>query len=49
VPAGVFNIVTGEPAEIGQAMTANPTVRKMSFTGSTRVGKLLLKASADTV
>jgi succinate-semialdehyde dehydrogenase / glutarate-semialdehyde dehydrogenase len=49
VPAGVFNIVIGEPAEIGQAMTANPTVRKMSFTGSTRVGKLLLKASADTV
>jgi len=49
IPAGIINIVTGVPAEIGGEMTANPTVRKLSFTGSTPVGKLLMKQCADTV
>src|SRR5688572_13106238 len=42
IPAGVINIVTGMPAEIGKELMANETVRKISFTGSTRVGALLM-------
>ena len=49
IPSGVLNIVTGPPAPIGEEMTSNPTVRKISFTGSTRVGKLLMAAAAGTV
>lgn len=50
LPPGVLNIVTGDhPEEIGAEMTANPLVRKISFTGSTRVGKLLMAQSAKTV
>ncbi len=50
IPAGVFNIVTAaHGAEVGGEMCANPLVRKMSFTGSTAVGKLLMRQSADTV
>ena len=49
IPAGVFNVVTGVPQEIGAEITANPVVRKVSFTGSTAVGKLLMKQCADTV
>lgn len=52
VPAGVFNVVTGDirhAPEIGQELCTNPTVRKLSFTGSTEVGRLLLRQSADTV
>lgn len=49
LPAGVLNIVTGSPAEIGEEMTSNVHVRKLSFTGSTSVGKLLTKQAADTV
>ncbi|MCF8710042.1 NAD-dependent succinate-semialdehyde dehydrogenase [Rhizorhapis sp. SPR117] len=48
-PAGVINIVTGMPQEIGATITASPIVRKLSFTGSTRVGSLLYRQSADTV
>ncbi len=49
-PPGVFNIVVGQNApSIGQELTTNPIVRKLSFTGSTRVGKLLIKQCADTV
>ncbi|MEO7383799.1 MAG: NAD-dependent succinate-semialdehyde dehydrogenase [Novosphingobium sp.] len=48
-PAGVLNIVTGMPQEIGATITASPVVRKLSFTGSTRVGSLLYRQSADTV
>ncbi len=48
-PPGVLNIVTGLPEAIGAELTANPTVRKLTFTGSTRVGKLLLRPCADTV
>mgnify|MGYP000417855482 CR=1 FL=1 len=50
MPAGVFNVVTTQDAAaVGQVMTASPIVRKLSFTGSTAVGKLLLRDSADTV
>jgi succinate-semialdehyde dehydrogenase/glutarate-semialdehyde dehydrogenase len=49
VPAGVVNIVTGLPDAIGSALTASPVVRKLSFTGSTRVGSLLMRQSADTL
>ena len=50
VPAGVLNIVTGSNAAlIGEEMTSNPTVRKVTFTGSTAVGKKLLAQSASTV
>jgi len=49
IPKGVFNIVTGDAAAIGGEMTSSPIVRKISFTGSTRVGKLLLEQSANTV
>ncbi|GLS22269.1 hypothetical protein GCM10007874_52860 [Labrys miyagiensis] len=49
IPAGVINIVTGPPSEIGRALTASPVVRKLTFTGSTRVGKLLMEQCAGTV
>jgi succinate-semialdehyde dehydrogenase/glutarate-semialdehyde dehydrogenase len=49
VPPGVFNVVTGAPAEVGGALTASATVRALSFTGSTAVGKLLLAQCAGTV
>ena len=48
-PKGVLNIITGIPAEIGGELTSNPIVRKLSFTGSTDVGKLLMRQCADTV
>jgi succinate-semialdehyde dehydrogenase/glutarate-semialdehyde dehydrogenase len=48
-PPGVLNIVTGMPEAIGGELTSNPTVRKLTFTGSTPVGKLLLRQCADTV
>ncbi|HET6469437.1 MAG TPA: NAD-dependent succinate-semialdehyde dehydrogenase [Geminicoccaceae bacterium] len=49
VPAGVLNVVTGSAKTIGGELCANKTVRKLSFTGSTATGKLLLKQCADTV
>ena len=49
LPQGVLNIVTGRPEAIGAELTANPTVRKLSFTGSTRVGALLMRRCADTL
>lgn len=50
VPAGVLNIVTTRrSAEVGETMTASPVVRKLSFTGSTRVGKILMAQCAATV
>ncbi len=49
IPAGVVNIVTGTPAEIGDELLSNPAVRKLSFTGSTQVGKLLMRKAADNV
>lgn len=49
IPPGVVNIVTGEAETIGDELTSNPCVRKISFTGSTRVGKLLAQQSAGTM
>ncbi|MGA0121535.1 MAG: NAD-dependent succinate-semialdehyde dehydrogenase [Gaiellales bacterium] len=52
IPAGVFSIVTGDAADaplIGGEMTSNPLVRKLSFTGSTEVGKLLMEQCSRTV
>ena len=49
VPAGVFSVLTGSSREIGAEMTSNPDVRKVTFTGSTEVGRALMKQSADTV
>lgn len=49
IPPGVINIVTGMPGEIGKELMANETVRKISFTGSTRVGSLLMKGAADSI
>ncbi|CAN7651387.1 NADP-dependent succinate-semialdehyde dehydrogenase [Pseudoduganella sp. LjRoot289] len=49
VPAGVFSVVTGSPRAIGGEMTSNPIVRKLSFTGSTGVGRLLMEQCAPTI
>jgi succinate-semialdehyde dehydrogenase/glutarate-semialdehyde dehydrogenase len=49
LPHGVFNVVTGPASEIGGELTSNPIVRKLSFTGSTAVGKLLMSQCAGTV
>ncbi|MGY6256384.1 NAD-dependent succinate-semialdehyde dehydrogenase [Paraburkholderia caledonica] len=49
IPPGVFNVVSGDAVAIGGALTESDVVRKLSFTGSTRVGKLLAKQSADTL
>lgn len=51
IPKGVVNVITAleNTAEVGRALCENPTVRKVSFTGSTGVGKLLMKQSADTL
>src|SRR5438132_5816843 len=49
VPAGVFSVLTGSSREIGGEMTSNPDVRKLTFTGSTEVGRTLMKQSADTI
>src|SRR6185503_18106390 len=49
VPAGVLNIVTGDAGAIGGEMTSNPTVRKLTFTGSTQIGKKLMAQCAGTL
>ncbi|GAA4133725.1 NAD-dependent succinate-semialdehyde dehydrogenase [Aminobacter aganoensis] len=49
VPAGVLNVITGAPAPIGEVLTSHPAVRVVSFTGSTAVGKQLMRQSAGTV
>ena len=48
-PPGVFNIVNGEPEMIGKVLSTNPVIKKITFTGSTEVGKLLMKNSSSTV
>ncbi|OZM58740.1 succinate-semialdehyde dehydrogenase (NADP(+)) [Lottiidibacillus patelloidae] len=48
-PPGLVNVVTGKTSEIGAEIMSNPTVRKVSFTGSTNVGKLLMRQAADNV
>jgi succinate-semialdehyde dehydrogenase/glutarate-semialdehyde dehydrogenase len=49
VPRGVLNVITGSAREIGSELTSNPVVRKISFTGSTEVGKVLMAQCASTV
>jgi len=49
VPKGVFNIVTGAAREIGGELTSNPIVKKLSFTGSTEIGKVLMAQCAGTI
>lgn len=49
IPRGVFNIVTGSAKAIGGELTANPAVRKLSFTGSTEIGQQLMAQSAATI
>lgn len=49
LPKGVFNIVTGNPLEIGDELLTNPIVKKITFTGSTEVGKILLEKGAAQV
>jgi succinate-semialdehyde dehydrogenase/glutarate-semialdehyde dehydrogenase len=49
IPAGVFNIVSGDAVAIGGALQSSSIVRKLSFTGSTRTGKLLMRQAADTL
>ncbi|MBC8158600.1 MAG: NAD-dependent succinate-semialdehyde dehydrogenase [Alphaproteobacteria bacterium] len=49
IPKGVFNVVTGSAGAIGGELTSNPIVRKITFTGSTEIGKILMTQSAATV
>jgi succinate-semialdehyde dehydrogenase/glutarate-semialdehyde dehydrogenase len=49
VPKGVFSVITGASKEIGAEMTSNPTVRKLSFTGSTEIGRQLMEQGAATI
>ncbi len=49
IPPGVFNVITGSSQEIGDELTANPLVRKLSFTGSTEVGRKLMAQCAPTI
>jgi succinate-semialdehyde dehydrogenase/glutarate-semialdehyde dehydrogenase len=49
VPGGVFNVVTGSASEIGETLTASRQVRKITFTGSTDVGRVLMRQSAETI
>jgi len=49
VPAGAFSVVTGSASEIGAEMTGNPLVRKLSFTGSTEIGRLLMQQGAASI
>ncbi|WP_437608330.1 NAD-dependent succinate-semialdehyde dehydrogenase [Erwinia sp. V71] len=49
IPVGVFQVITGSAQEVGKELCASPVVRKLSFTGSTEVGRLLMRQCADTV
>ncbi|MGO3004675.1 MAG: NAD-dependent succinate-semialdehyde dehydrogenase, partial [Halomonas sp.] len=49
IPAGIFNVVLGDPAEVSKILCAESRIRALSFTGSTRVGRLLIEQSAHTV
>jgi succinate-semialdehyde dehydrogenase/glutarate-semialdehyde dehydrogenase len=49
VPKGVFNVITGKASEIGTELASNPIVKKLSFTGSTEIGKLLMAQCSTTV
>jgi succinate-semialdehyde dehydrogenase/glutarate-semialdehyde dehydrogenase len=49
IPAGVLSVVTGKASEIGGELTSNPTVKMLTFTGSTEIGKILMEQCAKTV
>ncbi|MDE2384408.1 MAG: NAD-dependent succinate-semialdehyde dehydrogenase [Alphaproteobacteria bacterium] len=49
IPAGVFSVITGKASEIGGEMTSNPTVKALTFTGSTEIGRMLMAQCAPTV
>jgi succinate-semialdehyde dehydrogenase/glutarate-semialdehyde dehydrogenase len=49
IPKGVLNVITGDAPTIGAELCANPKVRKLSFTGSTEVGRILMRQSADSI
>jgi succinate-semialdehyde dehydrogenase/glutarate-semialdehyde dehydrogenase len=49
LPAGVFNLITGKASAIGEELTSSPLVRCIAFTGSTEIGKLLMRQAASTV
>src|SRR6476660_4645142 len=49
IPKGVLNVITGDSKAIGNELCANPIVRKLSFTGSTETGRILMRQSADTI
>ena len=49
VPAGVFNVVTGSAGAVGNELTSNPLVRKLSFTGSTEIGRQLMEQCAKDI
>ncbi|MGJ7922062.1 NAD-dependent succinate-semialdehyde dehydrogenase [Neobacillus sp. LXY-4] len=49
IPKGVFTVITGDPKEIGEVWLKDDRVRKITFTGSTEVGKILMRGAADTV
>jgi succinate-semialdehyde dehydrogenase/glutarate-semialdehyde dehydrogenase len=49
VPAGVLSVITGSAGDIGGEMTSNPLVRKLTFTGSTEIGRVLMRQSAGTI
>ncbi len=49
IPKGVINVITGAASEVGGELTSNATVRKLSYTGSTEIGKVLMRQCADTV
>jgi succinate-semialdehyde dehydrogenase/glutarate-semialdehyde dehydrogenase len=49
IPAGIFNVITGDAPAIGKVLCESPIVRKITFTGSTEIGRLLMRQSADTI
>lgn len=49
IPAGVFNVVTGSAGAVGNELTSNPLVRKLSFTGSTEIGRQLMEQCAKDI
>ena len=49
IPEGVFNVVTGSASEVGNELTGNPLVRKLSFTGSTEIGRQLMEQCAKDI
>ena len=49
IPAGVFNVITGKSRELGAELTSSPIIRKLSFTGSTEVGRVLMEQCSPTL